>query len=113
MHTECGGGSALGETLCPSGDIAHYIGHNVLGVGTVAVSERPGYPGRRHTRTWYAYGWKKNLVPPPNRRALDWSVVLTVGIGAWARLDYVAFDAQLQKAYFVTTLYDIIMYVCV
>ena len=58
-------------------------------------------------------GGKKNLVPPPNRRALDWSVVLTVGIGAWARLDHVAFDAQLQKAYFVTTLYDIIMYVCV
>ena len=33
--------------------------------------------GRRHPRR--ARGGEKNSVPPPNRRALDWSVVLTVG----------------------------------
>ena len=47
----------------------------------MAVSEQPGYPGRRHMQcVAHAVGlWvEKNLVPPPNRRALNWSVVLTV-----------------------------------
>ena len=43
---------------------------------TVAVSELPGYPGRRHlVSSWV----EKNSVPPLNRRTLDWSVVLTIG----------------------------------
>ena len=33
-------------------------------------------------------------------------------VGTWARLGYVVFDAQLQKVYFVTTLYAIRMSVC-
>ena len=39
----------------------------------VAVSELPGYPGRRHALGLWV---EKNPAPPPNRRALD---CLTVG----------------------------------
>ena len=43
----------------------------------VAVSERPGYPGRpRHARRALGLWVEKNPAPPPNRRALD---CLTVG----------------------------------
>ena len=42
----------------------------------VAVSERPGYPGRRHARRALGLWVEKNPAPPPNCRALD---CLTVG----------------------------------
>ena len=42
----------------------------------VAVSERSGYPGRRHARRALGLWVEENLAPPPNRRALD---CLTVG----------------------------------
>ena len=37
----------------------------------VAVSELPGYPGRRHARRALGLWVEKNPAPPPNRRALD------------------------------------------
>ena len=39
--------------------------------GAVAVSERPGYPGRRHARRALGLWVEKNPAHPPNRRALE------------------------------------------
>ena len=50
-----------------------------LDVTAVAVSELPGYLGRRQKQCAISLWVEKNPVPPPNHPALDWSVVFTVG----------------------------------
>ena len=58
----------------------YYSLFQVLQCRSVAVSELPGYSGRRHawrTRSKLMGGEKSG--PSPNRQGLDWSVVLTIG----------------------------------